>query len=49
MGLQKLAVKYGKVIALFAIAITTLSANTACACYLHQPELPQNAGKLRKF
>ncbi len=36
-------------LALIALLVTTLSANTTCLFIAHQPELPKSAKKLRKF
>ena len=37
------------VITALALVVTTISANSACAYMMHQPELPASAKKLRKF
>jgi len=39
----------GKCIALFALIVTTFSANTACVFIAHQPKLPESAKALQKF
>lgn len=39
----------GSLIALFALMVTTLTANSACMYIAHQPEMPAEAKKLRKF
>ena len=39
----------GGSVAVFAMLITTLSANTTCTYAAHQPKLPESAKKLRKF
>lgn len=54
MKLKKLASKIfcGKgagLIAAFALVVTTLSANSTCVFFMHQPKLPEQATKLRKF
>lgn len=36
-------------ISFIAIAITTINVNTACPFVMHQPKLPSEAKKLRKF
>ncbi len=41
--------KYGKVISGLALLVAVVSANSTCLFYLHQPELPESASKLRKF
>ncbi|WP_073031096.1 cyclic lactone autoinducer peptide [Desulfosporosinus lacus] len=33
----------------FGLLVTTINANTNCICIIHQPKMPQNAEKLRKF
>lgn len=34
---------------MFSVMIATLSANTTCMYFAHQPEVPKTAKKLRKF
>ena len=34
---------------LLALAVVTANINAACTFLVHQPELPENAKKLRKF
>ena len=46
---RKLSIKFGGVIATFALAVTTLTANSTCDFIIHQPNLPEGAEKLRKF
>lgn len=41
--------RYGGYIAALALTIITVNENSACAFYLYQDELPENAKKLRKF
>ena len=41
--------KASGLIAALALLVTTANVNATCACSIHQPELPKNAGKLRKF
>ena len=43
------AVKFGGVVAAFAVVIASVSANSACMWISHQPELPDDVKKLRKF
>lgn len=33
----------------FALLITALNVNTNCIAFIHQPKLPEDAKKLRKF
>lgn len=41
--------KFGKVLAGLALCITSLNVNTTCMLFVHQPKLPNDAKKLRKF
>lgn len=41
--------KYGNIVASIALLITTLTVNSTCIWASYQPELPENAKKLRKF
>lgn len=41
--------KFAGVLAGLALLVTTANVNATCACAIHQPVLPENAGKLRKF
>lgn len=47
--MRNLYVKFAGMIAVLALMVTALNANTACCAVLHQPELPEGAMKLRKF
>jgi len=47
--LKNLSLKFYRVIAVMALMVTTLNANTACVFVMHQPKLPEGADKLRKF
>lgn len=47
--LGKLVMKFGGVFAALAVGVATMSANTACLWFAHQPELPEDVKKLRKF
>jgi cyclic lactone autoinducer peptide len=49
IALKKLALKFGSVIASFALMITALNVNTTCYFLIHQPKLPKGAEKLRRF
>ncbi|WP_295219353.1 cyclic lactone autoinducer peptide [Ruminococcus sp.] len=40
---------FGGVFAAFALMIATISANSACMWITHQPKLPDDVKKLRKF
>ncbi|MDF2941248.1 MAG: hypothetical protein K0S01_106 [Herbinix sp.] len=41
--------KLGTCLASLALIVTALNVNTACMMFVHQPELPDAAKKLRKF
>lgn len=47
--MKKFFEKYGSMIAALALAVTTISANSACTWITYQPELPEVVKKLRKF
>jgi cyclic lactone autoinducer peptide len=47
--MKKFVSKFGGRIARAALGMTTLSVNTACFIWWHQPKLPEGAKKLRKF
>ena len=47
--MKNLSLKFYRVIAVMALMVTTLNANTACVFVMHQPKLPEGADKLRKF
>lgn len=47
--LNKLIVKFGGVFAALAVIVSTSSANSTCFWIAHQPELPEDVKKLRKF
>jgi cyclic lactone autoinducer peptide len=47
--MKKIVSKFGGLIANAALVVTTLSVNTACFIWWHQPKLPEGAKKLRKF
>lgn len=37
------------ILAALALLVTTANVNSTCFFFAHQPVLPNNAGKLRKF
>lgn len=41
--------KIGTSLASLALFVTMLNVNAACMLFVHQPKLPENATKLRKF
>lgn len=43
------AIRFGKILASLALLVTTMNANTTCIFITHQPELPEDAKKLRRF
>ncbi|MGB4438354.1 MAG: cyclic lactone autoinducer peptide [Sedimentibacter sp.] len=47
--MKKYVIKFGTILAGFALMITALNVNTACLFVAHQPILPTGAEKLRKF
>lgn len=46
---NKLFSKYGHVITSFAFLVVSYSANRFCFSILHDPKMPENAKKFRKF
>lgn len=46
---KNVVLKFGMVLASFALMVTSLNVNTTCMFIAHQPELPQGSSKLRKF
>ena len=47
--MKKFIIKFGGILASFALMITTLNINTTCMMYAHQPKLPEKAKQLRRF
>lgn len=47
--MKKFIMKFGGMFAALAMVVTSLTVNSACACIMHQEELPEEAKKLRKF
>lgn len=47
--MKKLIYKFGTTLACLALCITALNVNTTCMLFVHQPKLPIDAKKLRKF
>jgi len=41
--------KFGGMVATLVLAFSYVGANTTCFWALHQPELPENIKKLRRF
>lgn len=41
--------KYGHVFAALALVLTTITANSTCAFFIHQEKLPEGAKTLRRF
>ena len=48
-SLKGCAWKLAGLTAALALFVTTANVNATCFCAIHQPVLPKNAGKLRKF
>lgn len=46
---KKLFIKFTALVAMIALAVTVMAVNSACIFLAHQPELPNNSRKLRKF
>mgnify|MGYP002348998901 CR=1 FL=1 len=47
--MKKYLIRFGTILAGFALTITALNVNTACLFVAHQPKLPAGSDKLRKF
>ncbi len=47
--MKQLLIKIGASLASLALIITTLNVNTACMLFVHQPKLPDNTKRLRRF
>ena len=47
--MKHMLLKLGSVFASLALMVTALNVNTTCMLFVHQPELPDNARKLRQF
>lgn len=47
--MKDLSKKIGILVASTALAITAMNANSTCIYYIHQPKMPKDASKLRKF
>ena len=47
--MKNFAFKVGTMLASVALLITTVNVNSACIMFVHQPKLPQNTLRLRKF
>lgn len=47
--MKSLIYKFVTALACFALCITSLNVNTTCMLFVHQPKLPNDAKKLRKF
>ncbi len=41
--------KANEILAKIALTVTKIQVNSACGFVMHQPKLPENAKKLRKF
>lgn len=46
---MKLGTRMGKVFAALALLVTVSNVNSTCMFITHQPELPADSKKLRKF
>lgn len=47
--MKQLIFKLNGILASIALLVTTANVNATCGAAIHQPKLPENAGKLRKF
>lgn len=47
--MKRLYLKMSSALAVLALLVTTMNVNSDCICIFHQPKLPDNANKLRKF
>lgn len=41
--------KWGSLVASLALVLGVTSANVACMCWFHQPEMPKSMDKFKKF
>jgi cyclic lactone autoinducer peptide len=48
-NLKKITIRFGGILASLALMITSLNVNTTCMLIAHQPKMPEEAKKLRKF
>ena len=47
--MKKIFTELGGCIAMLALMVTTMNVNSTCFFMIHQPKLPANAEKLRKY
>lgn len=47
--MKTIITKFGPMLAAIALVVTAVGVNTACSWVAYQPELPEEARKLRKF
>lgn len=47
--MKRLIALSAKCVAAFAFVATIVSINTTCTCFAHQPEVPEEAMKLKKW
>lgn len=47
--MKKFHLKNAQMLAMLAVMVTTVVANSACFFIMHQEVMPENAKKLRKF
>jgi len=47
--MKKIILRVSGLIACFALAITAMNVNAACIFIIHQPKMPENSLRLRKF
>ena len=49
MPMKPLYLKISGMLAALALLVSTANVNATCICWVHQPKLPDNAQKLRRF
>lgn len=47
--MKRMLIKLCSSVASLALLITMVNVNTACIAFIHQPKLPKDAKRLRKF
>lgn len=47
--MKQMSLKLSGVLATVALLVTMANVNATCTCLIHQPKVPDNAKKLRKF
>ncbi len=47
--MRKIFLRFSSIIASLALIVTTINVNLTCMYIVHQPQLPKNSKKLRRF